>query len=88
MNEQHFQFPEDPSERRSSGPSCGSWLFTAVMLCIPIVDLIYLVCLALGKTKHPEKVNYAKAMLLWTLIWFVVCFLFGFQLIVFASMLS
>lgn len=52
-------------------PSVGSFVLTVFLLSIPAVGLIYLLALALGKTKYPAKINLARGILLFGLI---VCF--------------
>ena len=52
-------------------PSVGIFVLTVFLLSIPAVGLIYLLALAIGKTKYPAKANLARGILLFVLI---VCF--------------
>lgn len=41
-----------------------SWIFTFIMLCIPVVNVIYCLGLALGISQYKSKVSYARAQII------------------------
>lgn len=51
----------------------GSWIFTIIILTIPIINIIYYVCLLIGLGLQP-KVALARAILTLTIIGFVISF--------------
>ena len=85
---------DNPVEERlnasmsASGPSfvysdsVGSWFLTILLLCIPIVNFVYLIVLLFGVGGSVAKVNMARATLIWLVI--TVVAYFGF----FASMIA
>lgn len=52
----------------SEDVSMGEWMWTILLLCIPIVNIILLIVWAFGGGTNPSKANYCKAQLLWMLI--------------------
>lgn len=48
--------------------SVGQWMLTLFLTFIPIVNIIMLLVWAFGSSTHPEKSNWAKAMLIWFVI--------------------
>lgn len=54
------------------------WLVVFLITSIPLVNIVMLFVWAFGGGNHnPNKVNFAKAALLWFLILFVLYFIFG-----------
>lgn len=45
--------------------SVGQWMLTLLITFIPLVNIIALLIWAFGSSAHPEKSNWAKAMLIW-----------------------
>ena len=50
----------------------GDWMLTMIVMMIPCVNLIMMFVWAFGSGTKKSKANYFKAMLVWTLIWFVL----------------
>lgn len=50
----------------------GDWMLTMIVMMIPCVNLIMMFVWAFGSGTKKSKSNYFKAMLVWTLIWFVL----------------
>ncbi len=50
--------------------SVGQWMLTLFIAFIPIVNIIALLVWAFGSSTHPEKANWAKAALIWMVIFF------------------
>ena len=48
--------------------STGDWLLTTFLAGIPIVGLIMLIVWAFGGGAPQSKANWAKAMLIWTVL--------------------
>lgn len=64
----------------SDDVSMGEWMWTILLLCIPIVNFIMLMVWAFGGSTKASKANYCKAQLLWMLIFFclsIVLFILG-----------
>lgn len=54
--------------------SFGDWMVTLlIILFVPCVNLIMLCVWAFGSNTKKSKANFAKAALVWTLIYVVVC---------------
>lgn len=54
------------------------WLIVFLITSIPLVNIIMLFVWAFGGGNHnPNKVNFAKAALLWFVIIFAIYFVFG-----------
>ncbi|MCL1827041.1 MAG: hypothetical protein FWG20_03270 [Candidatus Cloacimonetes bacterium] len=59
---------------RDGIPSVGDYLIMWVLLCIPIVNIVFLIVWAIGGSSTPEwKINFARAY--WVVL--VVSFLLG-----------
>ena len=54
--------------------SVGSWLVVYVIMCIPLVNLIMLLVWAFGSGAPASQANWAKATLLWGVIFIVLWF--------------
>lgn len=52
--------------------SLGDWMLTLFLTFIPIVNLIMLLVWAFSSTTPPSKANWAKAALLWMVIFFAL----------------
>lgn len=63
--------------RESSPVSLGDWILTLIILAIPIVGLVMLFVWGFSSGTHPSKQNYCRAVLIFTLIGFVLVFLFA-----------
>ena len=50
----------------------GDWMLTMIVMMIPCVNLIMMFVWAFGSGTKKSKANYFRAMLVWTLIWFVL----------------
>ena len=48
--------------------SVGQWMLTLLITFIPLVNIIALLIWAFGSSTAPEKSNWAKAMLIWFVI--------------------
>jgi hypothetical protein len=48
--------------------SVGDWMMTALLLGIPVVNIILLFVWAFGSNTPISKANFSKAILLWFLI--------------------
>ena len=48
--------------------SVGDWMLTYLLLCIPLVNIILIFVWAFGCNTPISKSNWAKALLIWTLI--------------------
>ena len=55
--------------REETPVSVGQWMITTILLCIPIVGIIYFIILAIGGPNTKKSLtNYARAALIWALI--------------------
>ena len=72
------------SQSNAEPMSVKDWIITLLITYIPLVGLIMLLVWAFDSSTHPNKKNFAKASLIWMLIWIVVALIF-FAL--FASMM-
>ena len=52
--------------------SVGEWVITAIVAAIPIVGIVMMLVWAFGKTTNPNKSNWAKAMLIVSIIMMLV----------------
>ena len=69
--QQHVYQPENDLEEPVS---FGDWMVTLlIILFVPCVNLIMLCVWAFGSNTKKSKANFAKAALVWTLIYVVVC---------------
>ena len=60
--------------------SVGNWMLTYLLMCIPIVNLILLFVWAFGSGAPVSKANWAKASLIWMLI-FILFYVLLFMVI-------
>lgn len=51
--------------------SVGDWMLTYILLSIPLINIIMLFVWAFGSSPE-SKANWAKATLLWMVIWGVL----------------
>jgi hypothetical protein len=58
--------------KHSNQLSVSDWVLTIFLSSIPVVGLILLLIWAFGDNQPSEKVNWAKATLIWYLIGIVV----------------
>ena len=73
LNEQVFS----PYSQGEQPVSVGQWMLTTIILCIPTVGFIYLILLAVGVNlpgSNKSMVNFARAGLIWLVIFFVIAF--------------
>ena len=54
--------------------SVGNWMLVYVLMCIPFVNLIMLFVWAFGSGAPASQANWAKATLLWMVIFIVLWF--------------
>ncbi len=54
----------------SDDVSMGEWMWTLLLLYIPVVNLILMLVWAFGGGTKASKANFCKAQLIWTLIFF------------------
>ncbi len=52
----------------SDDVTMGEWMWTMLLLCIPIVNFILILVWAFGGGVKPSKANFCKAYLVWMLI--------------------
>lgn len=57
--------------------SVWSWIFTFIVLAIPIVNIIYFIVLLFGGSKYESKVTFIRAIFLTSLIGIVLLVVFG-----------
>lgn len=69
-NQNQYYQPGPPPA--SPPVSTGDWFVTMLLLAIPIVNIIMLLVWAFGGGTNPSKSNYAKAVLIWLLIGFIL----------------
>lgn len=56
--------------------SVGEWFLILLVVTIPLVNLIVLIIWAFGGSTNLNKVNFAKANLIWLAILVVLCIVF------------
>lgn len=79
MNQQPAYQP--PVE--SDDVSMGEWMWTTLLLVIPVVNFVLMLVWAFGGSTKPSKANLCKAILLWKVIIFcltIVLVILGFFL--------
>lgn len=83
QSQQAYQPPVE-----SDDVSMNEWMWTLLLLYIPVVNFILLIVWAFGGGTKASKANYCKAQLLWMLIFFclsfvltILAFFVGFGLI-------
>lgn len=52
--------------------SVGNWMLTLFLTFIPLVNIIMLLVWAFSSSTPPSKANWAKAALLWMVIFFAI----------------
>lgn len=57
--------------------SVGEWMLTLFLTFIPLVNFIMLLIWAFSSATSPSKANWAKAALLWMLIFFAISIVLG-----------
>jgi heme/copper-type cytochrome/quinol oxidase subunit 2 len=50
----------------------GEWMITMLIMVIPVVNIVMLFVWAFGDGTNPSKSNWAKAQLIWMLIFVVL----------------
>ena len=70
---------ETTQERGAERLSVGQWMLTLFLTALPLVGLIMLLVWAFGNDKHGVRTNWAKAMLIWMVI-FLVIYILGMLL--------
>ena len=60
-----------------------SWVFTFIVLAIPIVNVIYVIALLFGGSKYDSKVSFVRAIFLMAVI--VIALLFGIGALAFGG---
>ena len=55
----------------------GNWMLTLFLTFIPVVNIIMLLVWAFSSSTPASKANWAKAALLWMVIFIVISMLFG-----------
>ncbi|MEG1498048.1 MAG: hypothetical protein RRX93_02560 [Bacteroidales bacterium] len=74
-NETNF-FQEEQQEQDAT-MSTGNWVLTLFLTAIPLVGIVLLFVWAFGgNSRYKERVNYAKAVLIWMAIGFLLTALF------------
>ena len=59
-------------QNSSEVQSVGQWMLTLFIMFIPIVNIIALLIWAFGSSTPEDKANWAKALLIWMAIFFVL----------------
>lgn len=78
-----YQQPAYQPPVESDDVSMGEWMWTTLLLIIPVVNFVLLLVWAFGGSTKPSKANFCKAQLLWMLIGFclsIVLAILGFFL--------
>lgn len=57
-----------PSPFQNREVSVGNWMWTMVVMCIPVVSLVMCFVWAFSGSVVPSKRNYFKAVLVWKLV--------------------
>lgn len=57
--------------------SLGDWFITLLICFIPFVNIIMLLIWAFGGGTNPNKANFAKAALIFVLIWLLIMMIFS-----------
>ncbi len=68
------QQPAYQPPMESDDVAMGEWMWTMLLLYIPVVNFILMIVWAFGGGTKPSKANYCKAQLLWMLIFFCLSF--------------
>ena len=70
------------SEENAQVMTVKDWMITILVAALPLIGFIMLFVWAFGSGTNPNKSNWAKAALIWTVIFVVLYFL------VFASLIG
>lgn len=65
-------FEQIAENKKTEIVSIGNWMITILLTCIPIVNFIMLLVWAFSGNTHLSKANWAKATLIFMLIWIVL----------------
>ena len=65
-----------PQANQNQVISVGEWFLILLVITIPLVNLIVLIIWAFGGSSNLNKVNFAKANLIWLAILIVLCTVF------------
>jgi len=52
--------------------SVGNWMLTLLLTFIPLVNIVMMLIWAFSSSTPPSKANWAKAALLWMVIFFAI----------------
>jgi len=66
---------ENNVQAQNEPVSVGEWIISYLLLCIPLVNIIMIFVWAFGSSTNPSKANFAKATLIFFLIFTVLWFL-------------
>ena len=66
--QQQQQYPPRQISLMQDDTSTGQWVFTLLLVCIPLVNIVLLFVWAFGSNTETSKSNWAKANLIWILI--------------------
>ena len=64
-------------DQQNAPVSLGNWMLTLFLTFIPLVNLIMLLVWAFSGSTPPSKANWAKAALLWMVIFIALSIVFG-----------
>jgi hypothetical protein len=70
--QQAYQQNFQPTPKTYPAVKMGEWMLALFLVSIPVVGFILLIVWALGSEANPSKANWAKAMLLWGIIYSAV----------------
>ena len=66
----------DGNENAANNMNVGDWVLTIFLSSLPLVGLVLLFIWAFGDNQRKERVNWAKATLLWMLIGIAIASIF------------
>ena len=66
----------DGNENSANNMNVGDWVLTIFLSSLPLVGLVLLFIWAFGDNQRKERVNWAKATLLWMLIGIAIASIF------------
>ncbi|HSH27022.1 MAG TPA: hypothetical protein VK972_04520 [Wenzhouxiangella sp.] len=64
-------------QQHNAPVSLGNWMLTLLITFIPLLNLIMLLVWAFSGSTPPSKANWAKAALLWMVIFIALSIVFG-----------
>lgn len=75
------------NEQNAPVMSVKDWMITILITFIPLVGIIMLFVWAFGNDENPNRANWAKARLIWAVIFFAlgILFLITFGAAIFAN---